>query len=273
MTLQKQPSRLVSYFRHSAEPTQAAALTLPLLCLYGLGVLIVPSARNGVDFVSSALYVAFSSLGPMRAFAYLAFYGLLIGANVGLIAYLSSKNQFHIRYFWPLIAESALYAFATGTATASLTAQLVNAIHAVPALGPVELSAQIAGGFPAQFTGTFPALAASRQLGLVDGIFVSAGAGLHEELVFRLVGIGAVARVWLGKDWRKPSLHLLAIVVVSSVLFSAVHHIVEPFVFTVFVFRVIAGLFFAALFLLRGFAVAAWTHFLYDVWVIVLLGA
>jgi hypothetical protein len=38
------------------------------------------------------------------------------------------------------------------------------------------------------------------------------------------------------------------------------------------VFRTVAGVVFASLFLVRGFAVAAWTHALYDVWVIVVLG-
>ena len=93
-----------------------------------------------------------------------------------------------------------------------------------------------------------------------------------EEFVFRLLGIGVVARAWLGPTWRARLPRLLLIVVVSSVLFSAVHHVVEPFNFSVFVFRTFAGLVFSTLYLLRGFAVAAWTHALYDVWVIVILG-
>jgi hypothetical protein len=41
-------------------------------------------------------------------------------------------------------------------------------------------------------------------------------------------------------------------------------------VFTVqsFTFRMIAGLFFSALYVLRGFGVDAWTHALYDVFLI-----
>ena len=243
------PGRIRAYFQHSAEPSQAAALTLPLLCLYGLGVLLVPAVRNGVDFVSVVLYSAFQSLGSLRAFGYLTFYGLLIGANIGLISYLSKKKKFHVRYFAPLIGESTVYAVATGNLSAAITANLTDIFHAVPAL------------------------AVNREFGLIDGIFVSAGAGLHEELVFRLVGIAGVGRVLFGAGWQRPGVRLLLLVLASSVLFSAVHHIVEPFVFTTFLFRVVAGLLFAALFLLRGFAVAAWTHFLYDVWVIVLLGA
>jgi len=41
-------------------------------------------------------------------------------------------------------------------------------------------------------------------------------------------------------------------------------------VFTVqsFTFRMIAGLFFSALYLLRGFGIVAWTHALYDVFLL-----
>ena len=79
--------------------------------------------------------------------------------------------------------------------------------------------------------------------------------------------------LWLGPEWRRPSLRLVALVAGSSLLFSAAHHIVEPFSLTAFVFRTVAGAMFAILFLFRGFAVAAWTHALYDLWVIVLVGA
>jgi hypothetical protein len=58
-------------------------------------------------------------------------------------------------------------------------------------------------------------------------------------------------------------------VVVSSLIFSAAHHITEPFTMSAFVFRFFAGCVFAALFQVRGFAIAAWTHALYDVWVMV----
>jgi hypothetical protein len=61
---------------------------------------------------------------------------------------------------------------------------------------------------------------------------------------------------------------------VSAVLFSAAHHIVggEPWRVGVFVYRILCGLIFAALFQWRGFAVAVYTHALYDVFVLTLHG-
>jgi hypothetical protein len=60
--------------------------------------------------------------------------------------------------------------------------------------------------------------------------------------------------------------------VVSAVLFSAVHHIPpygDPFAVGVFLFRVLAGICFGLLFWFRGFAVAVYTHALYDLYVLI----
>ena len=247
--------RIDAYITATTAPITSAALALPLLCIYGLGTILLPEARNGVDLVSSVLAWLFAQLGagqraPVAAY-YAGFYGLLTVANLGLVAYLRKQGRFEGRVFLPLLVESAIYAIVVGTVSSMLTRQVLETIHAAAVWEP---------------------LAATERIGPITGLFVSAGAGLHEEFVFRLVGVGAVARMWLGEHWRAQLGKLLLIVVVSSLLFSAVHHIVEPFSFPVFTFRTFAGLVFAALYLLRGFAVAAWTHALYDVWVIVVLG-
>jgi hypothetical protein len=238
---------LRTYLRETAEPIQAAALTLPLLVCYGVGILVVPEARNGADLVSSALHGVMARLGPSEALAYLGFYGLLAVANVGLIMHLSKNTRFSPRWFWAVLGEAAVYAVAVGTVAGNLTQDLTHMLQA-------SNSANV-----------------THHTGIVAGVVMSAGAGLHEELLFRLAGMGAIGRLWLGANWRTPSLQLLALMLGTALVFSAAHHIVEPFAIVPFVFRTIAGLLFGTLFLLRGFAVAAWTHALYDVWVIVFL--
>jgi membrane protease YdiL (CAAX protease family) len=63
-------------------------------------------------------------------------------------------------------------------------------------------------------------------------------------------------------------------VLVSAALFSAHHHIVfvngqlsssAPFNWAEFMFRTIAGVYFAALFAIRGFGITAGTHAFYDI--------
>lgn len=242
-------SKFKAYMEATRSPMTAAALTLPLLCFYGLGSILLDEARNGVDIISLGLSWVFANLGSEGWRPYALFYGVLIVVNLVLIAWLKRRDRFDGRFFLPLIAECALYAIATGTLSAYLTRNVLDVMH----LAVLPLS-----------TGS--------GIGPVTGLFVSAGAGLHEEFVFRLVGIAGVARLWLGSDWRRHTGRLLLVTVISALVFSGVHHIVEPFRFSAFLFRTFAGLVFAALFLGRGFAVAAWTHALYDVWVIVVLG-
>lgn len=253
MTLQKSGNStgmVRTYLTQSAEPLQAAALTLPLLVIYGLGILIAPEAANGADLISQTLVSLLSGFGSARWVGYLGFYGVLLMANVALIVHLRQTSSFTHRWFWVVLAESAVYAVAVGSISSSITSDLTH-----------FLGARIA-----------PPLSVTSSAGPLAGVIMSAGAGLHEELVFRLGAIAGVARLWLGTHWRRFSLPLLGLLLASSLLFSAVHHIVEDFKLSVFVFRTVAGLLFGSLFLLRGFAVAAWTHALYDVWVIVILG-
>jgi hypothetical protein len=93
------------------------------------------------------------------------------------------------------------------------------------------------------------------------------GAGVYEEVVFRLVLFSAVA--FLLRTIGLPSpLAVLGAAAGSAALFAGAHH-VGPFGETydpyVFLFRTLAGVYFALVFRLRGFGIAAAAHTLYDV--------
>jgi hypothetical protein len=100
------------------------------------------------------------------------------------------------------------------------------------------------------------------------------GAGIYEEVLFRLIlfsGLVAVLRV----AFIPSLLAVPAAAAASAALFSAAHHVGpfgEPFDRYVFVFRMLAGLYFAVVYRLRGFGVAAAAHALYDVVVGVAMG-
>jgi membrane protease YdiL (CAAX protease family) len=93
------------------------------------------------------------------------------------------------------------------------------------------------------------------------------GAGIYEEVMFRLVlfgGLCAVLQVALVP--KRPAVALAA--VVAAVLFAAAHHIGphgEPVDGYNFLFRVLAGLYFTLLYLLRGVGIAVGAHACYDV--------
>ena len=104
------------------------------------------------------------------------------------------------------------------------------------------------------------------------------GAGIYEELLFRLmllpVAIAAIKACGFSKRTS-----IVAGIVIVSLIFSAAHyklnfalgpwHIATPYgeawQLYSFTFRFLAGVFFAVLFQLRGFGVAAGSHALYDV--------
>ncbi len=103
---------------------------------------------------------------------------------------------------------------------------------------------------------------------LLDKIAMGIGAGIYEELVFRLVVISLV--VMIGVDvlrlGRLPV--AVAAVALSSLAFAAHHHQpigTEPFDVVPFLFRTIAGLYLAVIFWYRGYGLAAGCHAAYNV--------
>ncbi len=101
-------------------------------------------------------------------------------------------------------------------------------------------------------------------LGLTAGSVVNAlGAGVHEELVFRLgLLCGLVALL------RHSRVSVAIAIVASSVLFSLAHHLGpygEPFTVHAFVYRSFAGGAFALIFWFRSLAHVVYAHVLYDV--------
>jgi len=95
------------------------------------------------------------------------------------------------------------------------------------------------------------------------------GAGIYEELLFRLILLPAILGLFVWWGCKKRTAAIWA-VMISSLLFSLAHYdlvssVGDPFTLYSFVFRVLAGIFFAVLFVKRGFGIAAGTHAMYDI--------
>ena len=93
------------------------------------------------------------------------------------------------------------------------------------------------------------------------------GAGIYEELVFRLFLISVL--VMVGSDLlhfrQRPT--LVIAVFVAALLFALHHHPPlgsEPFVPARFIFRSFAGVYLGAIFVFRGYGVAAGAHIAYN---------
>jgi membrane protease YdiL (CAAX protease family) len=101
----------------------------------------------------------------------------------------------------------------------------------------------------------------------VGQVVAFCGAGLYEEVLFRLLLFSAAARLaglaGLGGWWK-----IAAAVASTSLLFALAHYVGaggDAWALPSFCFRFLAGAFFALLFVSRGFGITAGTHAAYDV--------
>jgi Type II CAAX prenyl endopeptidase Rce1-like len=93
------------------------------------------------------------------------------------------------------------------------------------------------------------------------------GAGVYEETLFRLVLVPCL--FWVLKALQAPQVLASTLAVTgSALLFALAHHAGAPgetFTWFAFVFRWMAGVVFAWLFVLRGFGIAVGSHTTYDI--------
>jgi hypothetical protein len=93
------------------------------------------------------------------------------------------------------------------------------------------------------------------------------GAGVYEETIFRL----ALIPLFLGllRAFQTPAILATTLAVTgSALLFSIAHHAGAPgetFTWFAFIFRWLAGIYFAWVFVARGFGIAVGTHAAYDI--------
>lgn len=107
---------------------------------------------------------------------------------------------------------------------------------------------------------------------ILVGIVTGIGAGIYEELVFRLILISILMIIFYDVLKLSYKQSIILSIMIAAGLFSAHHHIafftgqqVDPFNLTEFIFRTIAGIYFAILFAMRGFGITAGTHAFYNI--------
>jgi hypothetical protein len=231
---------LRAYFARKVDPLTNLFLVLPLFIVYHVGVVsqveVTPDGRyqwvgNGVDFLTgTALLLAHGNV-----FVYAAGAVIVTLVLTALILWARRRTGLHPKLFLPLLFESALYAV--------LSAGAIG--YVVDTLGLGVLDGK---GFGAQ-------------------VISSCGAGLHEELVFRM-GLFHGGSYLIAKRVKRPWLAWLFVGLVTSAIFSGVHYVGplgDRYSASSFAFRFFLGAVFAVIYRFRGFAVAAWTHALYDI--------
>ncbi len=229
------------YSRLTHRPLHCLVFLLPLLAVYELGVAAIQAAHPGsppVKLVAEDLLERF--LAACGATGYhlpaLAVVAILLSWQV------ASKEPWKIH--WPTIL---------GMTGESL-------LLAVPLLALNYVVGHVSLGNLAAATGTGRAWHAP--------LILSLGAGIYEELVFRLMLICLLSFVLVDVARVPKQYGLAAAIVLSSAAFAMQHQVPigsEPYVAVRFAFRLLAGGFLASVFAMRGFAVAVGCHAFYDI--------
>lgn len=101
-----------------------------------------------------------------------------------------------------------------------------------------------------------------------DNLLLSVGAGIYEELVFRLIVIEFLTFVFNDVLRLKQAVGVALAVILSSLFFAVSHHSPigsDPWDAGRFAFRSAAGAYLAAVYVLRGFGLAVGAHVVYDI--------
>jgi hypothetical protein len=206
-------------------------LTASFVAIFPLVVCYQISVRfgapvNGADFISGALL----RLCNGSTLAYVGIHGALVVWFVVWIRRGNRTSTLRFAVLGPLLAESAVYGLGLG----ALLSLLVH-----------------------------------RGLGLsLSGseIMAAIGAGVHEEVLFRLILMTLVLGLARLVTVRPLALPLSCFV--SALAFSLAHHVGahgEPFVVATAVYRCLAGIAFALIYWNRSLAHAVYAHIIYDV--------
>ena len=194
--------------------------------------------RNGADVLLTGLFTWL--LGPRGPMVFMA---LVIGGALWLIVRDRRGGPVRASTLAAMLGESVALALVFGLIVGTATTQLVGPLRSMAAGGGLDGDA-------------------------LSRLTLSLGAGLYEELLFRVVLVALLAngfRLLFGVSRVAAG---IAGAFVGALLFSAFHYIgplAEPLQLESFVFRALAGLAFSGLYLTRGFGITAWTHALYDV--------
>jgi hypothetical protein len=246
----KSVSRRQSYWAASRSPRYSLLFALPLLLAYEALAVARPvrvgggaELRNGADvLLREASYALLGPWGPSVVMA-------LVTVLCVVLVRRDMKRGGGLRLptFGLMFAEAAALSVAFGLVVGTATAELLGHLRPLM-MGPIQ------------------------NMDLPTRLMLSLGAGLYEELLFRVILVGGLAmggRVVLGLS-RFTSGAIAT--VIGALAFSAFHYIGaygEPWQLQSFVFRAISGVAFSALYLTRGFGITAWTHALYDIGVLI----
>ena len=253
------PDRLAQGFREkgygaqSLRPLHTLVLLLPLVLIYEIGsVRYLANPSTGITETIGAhsiLLGLFTDLGPAGRFVPAAL----------LVAFLLVWHTIRKDSWRP--QPGVVFAMILESAVWTLPLLVLSLILPMSPNG-LAVTQPAAGGVPIT------------DLSWQARVALSAGAGLYEELLFRVVLITAVHLIVVDILRQASGVGFVLGAVISAISFALYHNIDMPtggVHLGLLSFYALAGLFFSGLFVWRGFGIAAVCHTMYDVVVLVLL--
>jgi len=240
-----------SYWATSRRPLQILVFLLPLVVLYELGLALLLRSESGI--ITNKAHE--SLLRFFDAFGINASSGLFLGGLAIVIVLL----------VWHLLVREP---WKVDLAAAGLMA-LESLVLVAPLLVIGRIVSQVAGlaGVAAALPSTAPGVALS-DLDPWSEVAISVGAGLYEELLFRMMLIAALHTLLVDVGKASHRVGTGIALVVSSAAFAAYHPLADAtggFSFSRLIFYFLAGLYFGAVYIVRGFGVVVAVHAFYDI--------
>lgn len=238
------------YWNDARAPLASLLFLIPWMAAYEAGVIFLAESqpdvlRNGADFWMRS-WLAFAGLSQALLLPV-----LVLGTLLAWHVVRKYPWQFNLETQIGMLAESILLAVVL-VAFGQIHDLLFRLLEPIESEAGLHVMA-IPGGL-------------NRAVSFI-------GAGVYEEVMFRLLLVPAAFLVF--RMFEFPSRWAAVMAAVStSFLFALAHHIgptADAFNLFTFSFRAAAGMFFATIFLLRGFGITVGCHAAYDLLVGVLL--
>jgi hypothetical protein len=229
--------KVKGYLKETRRPIYSAALVLPFLCVCHLGTFLLHTTYiNGADAIIIRML---SSLSVHSMFG-----SALVLAACFVIWQFRTHASWRIRF---------------GTLLISLLESLCFALILLFAFGWMTKHLSLAIG--------------GSRSGAAN-LVLYCGAGIYEELVFRAFLLGVLVAVFSRMFSLKKGTAAAAAAILGALIFALFHYIGpsgDLFTLRSFIQRTVAGLFFAILYVTRGFGITAASHAIYDIVVGIIL--
>lgn len=252
------------YYARSRSPLHILVFLLPLILFYEIGSAVWLAGAEGALAEDIRARRIISQL--FDSFGVNAIYlpGILI-LVVLLLWHVLTRDSWKVR---PKVIGGMWLESLIWTVPLLVLGQLLYRLL----LGDVTPSAAVWGTL-----GATPVAITDHSLGARATI--SIGAGLYEELLFRMLAIALIHLLLVDVGGLKSSTGTIAAVAISSAMFAVYHDVgVLPtpggersVQWAELVFYFAAGLYFGSLYMARGFGIVIGVHALYDLAVLVIL--